>query len=91
MPGFEPEEIHISITGDLLTIKGEVSEERESGEDLRYHIRERRYGRISRSIRLPANIEAGKGRGDFEHGVLTLTFPMVVEAMPKTITLKAKK
>ncbi|HEY47596.1 MAG: hypothetical protein AMJ88_03355 [Anaerolineae bacterium SM23_ 63] len=88
-PGMKPEDIHISITGDTLNIRGETQEEREE-EGLRYHIRERRMGSFSRSILLPASVNADEAKAEFENGILTLTLPKVEVVKPKTITIKAK-
>jgi HSP20 family protein len=92
MPGMKPEDINISITGDMLTIEGEVKEEYESGEDngVNYHIRERRYGKFYRSLTIPTHVDADKASADFEDGILTLTLPKVEETKPKTITVKTK-
>jgi HSP20 family protein len=89
IPGVKPEDIDISITGDVLTIKGEAGEEREEHEG-NYHLRERRYGAFQRSLTLPTLVKTDKARAEFEHGVLTLTLPKVEEVKPKTITIKAK-
>lgn len=88
-PGFKPEDINISITGDTLTIQGEAKEEREET-GAKYHLRERRMESFSRSIILPASVDADKAQAEFEDGILTLTLPKVEEAKPKTITVKAK-
>jgi HSP20 family protein len=89
MPGVKPEDIHISITGDTLNIRAEASEEREE-EGLRYHLRERRTGSFSRSVLLPASVNADQAKAEFENGVLTLTLPKTEGVKPKTITVKAK-
>ena len=93
LPGVRPEDIHISITGDNLVIRGEVREEigTNGGGDRQYHIRERRYGRFSRSLILPTMVDADKAKAEFENGILTLTLPKAEEVRPKTITVKAKK
>ncbi len=88
-PGLKPEDLNISITGDTLTIRGEVKEEKEE-EGARYHIRERQSASFSRSILLPTLVNADKAEAEFESGILTLTLPKVEEVKPKTITVKAK-
>jgi HSP20 family protein len=89
IPGVKPEEINISISGEVLTIKGEIKQEKES-ENVDYHIRERRYGSFSRSITLPVLVVADKANAEFKNGVLKLTLPKAEEIKPKTITVKAK-
>lgn len=89
LPGFKPEEVDISITGDTLTIKGEHKEEKEA-RDEDYFCRERYYGAFSRSVTLPVEVKAEKAEATFENGVLTLTLPKSEEARPKQIKVKAK-
>jgi HSP20 family protein len=90
LPGVKPEEVDISITGDVLTIKGEHKEEQEVKEK-NYFRKELRYGTFSRSLQLPVAVETGKAEAIFENGVLTLTLPKSEEAKPKQIKVKTKK
>ena len=89
LPGVKPEAIQISITGDALTLRGEVSEANEVSEAT-YHLKERRYGSFARSLTLPSPVVSDKARAEFENGVLTLTLPKAEEVKPKTINVKAK-
>lgn len=90
MPGVKPEDLNITVQGDVLTIKGEVKAEEEV-KDATYHIRERRYGTFTRTLQLPVPVVADKAQAEFENGILTLTLPKAEEVRPKTITVKAKK
>ena len=92
MPGVKPEDINISITGEMLTVEGELKEEVEIGDEkgVRYHVRERRYGSYYRSLTLPTMVDADKASAEFENGILTLTLPKVEEVKPKTITVTTK-
>ncbi len=90
VPGVKPEDLHITVTGDVLTIRGEVKQEEEI-KDASYHIRERRYGTFSRSLPLPVPVVIDKAKAEFENGILTLTLPKAEEVRPKTIEVKAKK
>ena len=87
IPGIDPEDINISVAGEVLTIKGEVKQEKETKE-ADYHIKERRYGSFSRSITLPTQIVAEKAAADFKNGILKLTLPKAEDVKPKTITVK---
>jgi HSP20 family protein len=89
IPGIKPDDIDISIKGDVLSIKGATREEKEEKTG-NYHLRERRYGAFQRVINLPTSIKADKAEAEFENGVLTLTLPKVEEVKPKTITIKTK-
>jgi len=89
LPGVNPKEIHISVTGDVLTLRGDIREERDV-EGAQYHVKERRFGGFTRSIGLPTAVVADKADAQFEHGVLTLRLPKAEEVKPKTITVRAR-
>ena len=89
LPGVRPEDVDISITGDILTIKGETRGEEEVKRE-NCHRRELRYGSFCRSVPLPTQVEHGKAEAVFEQGVLTVTLPKAEEAKPKTIKVKAR-
>jgi len=89
IPGVKPEDINISISGDTLTLRGEIKEDEEY-KDANYHIKEMRQGSFSRTMTLPVKVDADKAKAEFENGVLRLTMPKAEEVKPKTITVKAK-
>ena len=88
LPGVRPEDVDISMTGDLLTIKGEMKvDETIKQED--YYLQERRYGAFTRSVTIPMPVVADKAEAKFEHGVLTVTLPKAEEVKPRSIKVKA--
>ena len=89
LPGVKPEEVDISITGDMLTIKGEHKVEQEAKQE-NYFYKERRYGTFSRSIIIPVQVKSEKAEAVFENGVLTLTLPKAEAVKPKQIKVKSK-
>ena len=89
LPGIQADEVQINITGDVLTLKGEVKQSEEVKEKA-YHIHEQRWGAFERTLILPANVVADKAKADFENGILTITLPKAEVAKPKTITIKTK-
>lgn len=89
LPGVNPEEVDITITGDVLTIKGETeSEEEIKRED--YLCQECRYGSFSRSVTLPGGLRIDRAEATFENGILTLTIPKAEEVKPKSIRVRTK-
>ena len=86
IPGINPDELDISITDNVLTIKGEIKVE--EAEDVRYHLRERRFGMFQRSISLPVPVNSDKVEAVYENGVLTLHIPKAEEVKPKHISIK---
>jgi HSP20 family protein len=89
LPGLKAEDVQISVTSDVLTLRGEFKQESEQKEAT-YHILERRAGSFERSVMLPVDVETDKSRADFKDGVLTITLPKAEAVKPKTITVKAK-
>lgn len=90
LPGFKPEEVQISVTGDVLSLRGEYKHEDEQKEKT-YHLREQRYGSFERSIQLPTEIQADKASADFENGILTISLPKAESVKPRVVTIKPKK
>lgn len=84
IPGINPDDLEITLSGRTLTIKGETKEETES-EQGRYHLRERRYGSFSRSVTLPIEVKDADIEASYESGVLTLTLPKSEAMKPKRI------
>jgi HSP20 family protein len=89
IPGIKAEEVQINVTGDILTLKGEVQQEEER-KDRAWHIREQRFGSFERSVVLPTDVKSDKAEAVFENGILTITLPKADEVKPKTINIKAK-
>lgn len=89
VPGMKPEDVQISVTGDMLTIKGETKEETDNKEKA-YHIREQRWGSFERVITLPSAVRSDKAQAEFDNGILNITLPKAEEVKPKTISVKAK-
>lgn len=90
VPGLEPDDIDITISGNTLSMSGETKGEEEAKEE-NYIRRERRYGSFSRTVTLPEGLELDKAEASFQDGILTLTIPKAPEAKPKVIKIKGKK
>ena len=89
LPGFKADEVQINVTGDVLTLRGDLKREEEK-KDKAWHLREHRWGSFERSIALPTEVRADQANADFENGILTITLPKAEEVKPKTISVKAK-
>jgi HSP20 family protein len=88
VPGMDAKDINISVTGEVLTIKGEKKSEREEKEE-NYHVVERSYGSFSRSLVLPAAVDLDNIEAKYDKGVLTVTCPKKEEVKPKAIEIKS--
>lgn len=87
VPGIDPKDIDISLAGEVITIKGEKKSAREEKKE-NYHLVERTYGSFSRSLKLPATVEAEKIEATYKDGVLTVTCPKKEAVKPKAIEIK---
>jgi len=88
VPGMDPKDIQISVTGDTLTVSGEKKRERQETQDA-YHLVERTYGNFSRSIRLPAEVSPDRVAANYKDGVLRITMDKTEPAKIKKIEVKA--
>ena len=79
LPGIDGKEIDVSVSGDMLVLKGEKRQEKEE-KDKNYHFSERAYGSFQRAFELPASVERNTVAADFSKGVLTITLPKTAEA-----------
>jgi HSP20 family protein len=86
LPGVKPEDVHITIQGDSLTIRGESKGEQETKGE-RWHLRERRFGAFQRSVSLGTPVDSEKAKADYEHGVLSLTLPKAEASKPRQIKI----
>lgn len=89
IPGIKADEVQIDVTGDVLTLKGEVKQEEER-KDRAWHIREQRFGSFERSVALPTSVKSDQAEAVFENGILTITLPKADEVKPRTINIQAK-
>src|SRR6185437_10224839 len=86
IPGLDAKNIELSLSDNVLTIKGEKQEEREEKTKDRY-VSERRYGSFRRSLQVPASVDVDKIEAGFKSGVLTVTVPKSSEAQKKQKTI----
>ena len=89
LPGLEAKDVNVSVSGDILTIKGEKTKEEEEKDEHYYHC-ERYCGSFQRSFRLPVNVQADKVEATFDKGVLKVTLPKEEKAKKKNIKVKVK-
>jgi HSP20 family protein len=88
LPGMAPEDVDITITGQTLTLRGEMKASAHD-EGNQYLYRERRFGAFHRQLQLPTRVEGERAEATFEHGVLTLRIPKADEVKPRQIQVKA--
>jgi HSP20 family protein len=75
LPGYDREHIDVSVAGDRLTVAAEREAAREDSE-ASYLTRERRHESVSRTVTLPAEVDAETAHASYTNGVLTVRFPV---------------
>jgi HSP20 family protein len=89
LPGMKKNEIHVNLEDNVLTIKGERKEEKES-KTRQIHTVERRSGSFYRALRLPVEVERDKIDASFQDGVLTLRLPKSKKSKPNVTQIAIK-
>ncbi len=83
LPGIDEKDVEVTVTDDLLSIRGEKRIERDESRE-NFHLVERAHGSFARNIRLPFKVDTGEVQADFENGVLTITVPKPAEQQPRS-------
>lgn len=93
VPGMNPEDIHVNIQDNVLTISGESNSETERKDENgeRVLMRERRYGKFSRSVCLARPVNADGVEASYENGVLMLSVPKDEKAAPRRIPVNTRQ
>lgn len=87
IPGMDPKDIDVSLSGDTLIIKGEKKEEKEEKDENFYRVEMRR-GSFQRAIRIPVPVDKDKIEAKYEKGILKIKLPKTEETRPKQIEVK---
>jgi HSP20 family protein len=88
LPGMDPKDIEVSLSGNILTIAGQKRETTEEKRENYYHC-ERQFGSFRRSIELPASADLEQLIARYEKGVLEIDVPKLASARGRQIPVKA--
>ena len=92
LPGVNPEDIHVSVEDDVLSISGEVAKPAfDEKDNVRTLAQERTTGKFTRSVRVSTPVESDKIEAAYENGLIKLTLPKTPAAQPRQIPVKASK
>ena len=86
LPGVSEDDVNVSVTDNVLTVRGEKQQEKET-EGKNYHRVERRYGSFQRKFALPPEVETDDIKAEFSAGVLTLSIPKPEAAKPTEVPI----
>jgi HSP20 family protein len=87
LPGVREKDVHLSITGEVLTLRGQRVADH-PGKEEHYHRIERWSGSFERHVQLPIPIQADRVRATYRDGVLEVRLPKMDEAKPREIKIE---
>lgn len=85
--GVSPEDLDIHITNDSVTVRGE-RQQSESVEEKNYFYQECFWGKFSRSVMLPVEVDPEKSTATVKNGVLTIKMPKMDRKKAKKVKVK---
>lgn len=86
VPGVEPKDLNIEVSGNLLTVSGELGHETKGEHE---NIAGVTRGRFERRFTIPERVDVDKAEASYRHGILELTFPLEEAAKPRRIAITA--
>lgn len=89
LPGMSEDDVDVTLTGDVLTVRGERKQEREN-KDGGMFVHERSFGSFYRTVPLPPGLETEKAEASFKNGVLDVKLPKSEKARNLTKRIKVK-
>lgn len=75
VPGVSKDDIHVSIEGNVVTVRAEVKQQDSQTQGEKVLRTERYYGAVARSFQLPQEVDQAQAKAKYDNGVLTLTLP----------------
>ena len=75
VPGVPKEDIHVSIDGNVVSLRAEVRQHDQKTEGEKVLRSERYFGSVARSFQLPVDVDAAQAKAKYDNGVLTPTLP----------------
>lgn len=86
--GVKPEDLQVSIGRDMITLKGSRSSHHEVDEK-DFFARELYWGSFTRTIMLPAEVDADSAEAIEKHGLLTIKLPKIEKDKTKSLKVKS--
>jgi HSP20 family protein len=87
LPGVLEKDIHLTMTGDVLSLRGQRGIAAEAREE-NYHRIERWSGTFERHVQLPIPVQADRIRASYKDGVLEIRLPKLDEVKPREIKIE---
>lgn len=88
LPGMDLEDIHLSVTPDALSVRGERKTDEEASEEGHYHWRGASYGTFERTLSLPVEVDPDSAEAKFRNGVLTVRVAKTQSSRARQVEIK---
>jgi HSP20 family protein len=89
VPGVEKHQLHVSVTEDAVTVRGETRKETEEKRKS-YYRQEIRYGAFQRTMSMPADVDPAKATAELKNGILKLTLPKAAQAKARRVDVSVR-
>ena len=89
VPGVEKDQLHVSVTEDEVTVRGETRKETEEKKK-NYYRQEIRYGAFQRTITVPADVDPAKASAELKQGILRITLPKAEQAKARRVDVSVR-
>ncbi|MDQ2741096.1 MAG: Hsp20/alpha crystallin family protein [Chloroflexota bacterium] len=91
IPGVNPNDVNVSVTGDTVTVSGEVKHQRHTQQGQQPYVEEMWQGKFQRAFTLPIQVDANKAQANYQDGILTLTLPKSESTKPRKIQVQQQQ
>lgn len=85
--GVHPEDLEVTITDDLVTIKGERKREEKTKRE-NYFLQECYWGSFTRSYVLPTAVDADNAQAKLKDGILTIRIPKLIKSKARAVKIE---
>jgi len=88
VPGVPKEDIHVSVDGNVVSLRAEVRQHDQKKDGEKVLRSERYYGAVARSFQLPVELDAAQAKAKYDNGVLTLSLPKKQAASAQRLAIE---
>lgn len=88
VPGVPKDDIHVSVDGNVVSLRAEVRQHDEKKDDEKVLRSERYFGAVARSFQLPMELDVAQAKARYDNGVLTLTLPKKQESSAQRLAIE---
>jgi HSP20 family protein len=89
VPGVEKDQLHVSVTEDEVTVRGETRKETEEKKK-NYYRQEIRYGAFQRTVALPAAVDPAKASAELKQGIVRISLPKAEQAKARRVDVSVR-